>query len=121
MKFPIVIQFVKPADARGWIGIGCYLLVVFIFLMMWTDKALLKDDFFKVLATAIVLTGWNQGPVGWAYQATQGGGEAARSNAKIAENSVTNGKSLDEDKPTEVVVINKPNDPVPTTKGKAGV
>lgn len=85
MKFPITLRFIKPCDARGWIGVGCYVLVLIILCMMWTDKGLLKDDFFKLLATAIVLTGWNNGPVGWAYQATQSGGEAAKSSARIAE------------------------------------
>lgn len=89
--FPIKIVVVKPSDPRGWIGLGCYLLVVGLLVMMWADKSLLKDDFFKVIATAIILTGWNQGPVGWAYQATKGGGEAAESNARVAEAAMGKG------------------------------
>jgi hypothetical protein len=80
-----MLSFAKPCDARGWIGLGCYVLVLILLGMMWADKELLKDDFFKVIATAIILTGWNNGPVGWAYQATKGGGEAAESSARIAE------------------------------------
>lgn len=79
------LYYTHPRDARGWIGFGCYVLVIVLLMMMWMDKNLLKDDFFKVIATAIILTGWNQGPVGWAYQATKGGGEAAESSQRIAE------------------------------------
>lgn len=74
-------------DARGWISLGCYLLVIILLGMMWADKDLLRDDFFKVITTAIILTGWNGGPVGWAFQATKTGTEAAESSARIAENS----------------------------------
>lgn len=81
----IVFHYTHPTDARGWIGIGCYALVVILLGMMWADKSLLKDDFFKVIATAIILTGWNQGPVGWAYQATKSGGELADKNAAIVK------------------------------------
>jgi hypothetical protein len=81
----IVIKLCYPSDARGWIGLGCYLLVVILLAMMWADKTLLRDDFFKVIATAIILTGWNQGPVGWAYQATKSGGELADKNAEIVK------------------------------------
>lgn len=38
---------------------------------------LLNNDFFKVIATAIILTGWNGGPLSWAYAATKSGGEMA--------------------------------------------
>jgi hypothetical protein len=89
MNWPIVIRprIVSPGDARGWIGLGTFALVLILLWMMWSDKNLLNNDFFKVIATAIILTGWNQGPVGWAYQATKGGGELAESSARIAENA----------------------------------
>lgn len=91
----------KPNDARGWIGLGCYALVIVLLAMMWSDKALLRDDFFKVIATAIILTGWNQGPVGWAYQATKSGGEMAESSARIAEQAAT--ASVGKPAPVDVV------------------
>lgn len=86
MTFPIVIRVsvVRP-DGRGWVGIGIYILVLVMIAMMWSDRALLHDDFFKVIATALILTGWNQGPVGWAYQATKNGGELADRNASLVE------------------------------------
>lgn len=82
----------RVPDARGWIGLGIYLLVLLLLAMMWTDKALLKDDFFKTIATLIIGTGFINGPVGWAYQATKGGGEAAESTARIAEAAVVKDK-----------------------------
>lgn len=72
-------------DARGWIGVGCYSLTILVFVLIAADKKLLESDAFLILATAVVITGWNGGPVGWAYQATKGGGEQAESTARIAE------------------------------------
>lgn len=85
----IRIVFVHPNDARGWIGLGVYVLVIVLLGMMWSDKALLKDDFFKTIATLIIGTGFINGPVGWAYQATQAGGKLAESSARIAEQAAT--------------------------------
>jgi hypothetical protein len=81
----VTINIVKPTDARGWIGVGCFLLVIVILGMIAFKSELLENDAFLILATAIVVTGWVNGPVGWAYQATKGGGEAAESSARIAE------------------------------------
>ncbi|MEC3912203.1 hypothetical protein U5A82_17490 [Sphingobium sp. CR2-8] len=72
-------------DARGWIGIGSYGLVVLVILLIWADRTLLNNDFFKVIATAIVLTGWNGGPLSWAYSATKSGGELADRNADLVQ------------------------------------
>jgi hypothetical protein len=72
-------------DARGWIGIGSYLLVVLIVVLIWQDRTLLNNDFFKVIATAIILTGWNGGPLSWAFAATKSGGELADRNADILQ------------------------------------
>ena len=85
MKRPIVIKLISPGDARGWIGLGCFILAVFVLVLAASDKTLLDNNAFLVLATAIIITGWVNGPVGWAYQATKSGGEAAESSARIAE------------------------------------
>lgn len=86
MSRPLLrVTIVKPHDARGWIGLGVYVLVIILLCMMWADKALLKDDFFKTIATLIIGTGFINGPVGWAYQATKAGGEMAESSQRIAE------------------------------------
>jgi hypothetical protein len=116
VKTPIVIKIVSPGDARGWIGVGCFALAVFVLSMACLDKSLLDNNAFLVLATAIVITGWVNGPVGWAYQATKGGGEAAESSARIAEQAAT--AALPLSGPAEVKVINTPADPVPVEEPK---
>jgi len=89
MKSPIVIRYTHPGDARGWIGLGCWVNVILILGMILAKPSLLENDAFLILATALVITGWVQGPVGWSYQATKGGGEAAESTARIAEEAAT--------------------------------
>lgn len=124
--FPIVIKVVTPNDARGWIGLGCWVLVLVVLAMIYFERKLLDNDAFLILATAVVITGWVQGPVGWAYQATKGGGEAAESNARIAENAsglpaqpTPGAPTGTEDDPTHSVIINEPHEPVPTTTEEA--
>jgi hypothetical protein len=85
----IRLYIVHPGDARGWIALGCYSLVLVVLFMIMVQPSLLENDAFLILATAVVITGWVQGPVGWAYQATKGGGEAAESTARIAEEAAT--------------------------------
>lgn len=82
------MNWLRP-DARGWIGLGCFVLVCVVLGMIAMDKTLLDNNAFLVLATAIVITGWANGPVGWAYQATKSGGEMAESSARIAEQAAT--------------------------------
>ena len=79
----IRIVIVKPHDARGWIGLGCFVMALLVLGMILFDRKLLESDAFLILATAIIITGWVQGPVGWAYQATKAGGELADKNADI--------------------------------------
>lgn len=75
----------RVPDARGWIGIGSFVLTVSTLAMILFDRTLLRDDFFKVIATAIILNGWNSGPLAWAYAATKSGGELADRNASMVE------------------------------------
>ncbi len=79
----IRVVVVKPNDARGWIGLGCFIMALLVLGMILFDRTLLESDAFLILATAIIITGWVQGPVGWAYQATKAGGELADKNAEI--------------------------------------
>lgn len=83
------LYIVHPGDARGWIALGCYSLVLVVLGMIAASPSILEQDAFLILATAIIITGWVNGPVGWAYQATKGGGEAAESTARIAEEAAT--------------------------------
>jgi len=87
----------RTPDARGWIGLGSYLLVAVLLLMIWEDRTLLRDDFFKVIATAIILTGWNGGPLSWAYSATKSGGELADRNATLVEEQARSSPPIADD------------------------
>lgn len=97
-------------DARGWIALGCWTLVILVLGMIYFDRRLLDSDAFLILATAIVITGWVQGPVGWAYQATKGGGELAEKNAVLVEKAAVKAAA----EPRQVEVMNPPSNPVPT-------
>ena len=85
-------------DARGWIGLGSYALVVLILVLIWADRTLLGNDFFKVIATAIILTGWNGGPLSWAYSATKNGGELADRNQSLVEQQAQASPPIADDK-----------------------
>lgn len=71
-------------DARGWIGIGVYVLTLVILALLAWEPALRGDEFFKTIATLIV-GAFIKDVVGWAYSATKGGGELAEKNAAIVE------------------------------------
>lgn len=72
-------------DARGWIAIGSFVLCLVTIGVILFDRTLLDNDAFVVLASALILNGWVQGPVGWAYQATKSGGELAERNTAMLE------------------------------------
>lgn len=97
-------------NARDWIGIGTFIMAVMILWMMKEDKSLREDEFFKVIATLIIGTGFINGIVGWAYGSTKTSGDIAESNARIVESvSPTN-------EPIEAVVTNTKPIPVKETK-----
>lgn len=74
---------IRPPDARGWIGIGGFALTVMVLWMLAAFPELRHDEFFKTIATAIIVTGFINGPLSWAYGATKSGGELADRNAEI--------------------------------------
>jgi hypothetical protein len=76
-------------NARDWVGIACFFLTVGLLLMMWVDQTLLKDDFFKTIATLIIGTGFINSVVGWAYGSTKQGSELAERNAVVVEKTAT--------------------------------
>lgn len=83
-------------DARGWIGIGSFVLTVAVLAMILFDRTLLRDDFFKV-----ILNGWNSGPLAWAYAATKSGGELADRNATIVERQAATPPTVQVDQPAD--------------------
>lgn len=111
----IRIAVVQPSDGRGWIGLGCFIMALLVLGMILFDRKLLESDAFLILATAIVITGWVQGPVSWAYAATKGGGELADRNADIikrrSESDASSTPTGTPDDPTSTVIVNPPDDP----------
>lgn len=120
------------SDERSWIGIGSFMLACAVLAIILFDKALLDNDAFLVLATAIIITGWVGGPVAWAYSATKQGGELADKNAAIVHESATASTVAATTlaaataaalpvpgEPTEVKVVNPPEDPANVTEAHA--
>lgn len=107
------IQHPRPCriDARGWVGIGVYVMAVMVIWMMAVFPELRADEFFKTIATLIIGTAFVNGVVSWAYSATKAGGELADRNASLVERQATQQQGPSGD----------PGDPVHTvdeTKGK---
>lgn len=75
---------IRWPDARGWIGIGVFLLTVMVFVMTATVPALRENEYFKTLGT-LVVGAFIKDVVSWAYAATKGGGELAERNASMVE------------------------------------
>lgn len=73
---------IRPPDARGWIGIGVFLLTVMVFAMTAAIPELRNNEYFKTLGT-LVVGAFIKDVVSWAYAATKGGGELADRNAEI--------------------------------------
>ena len=81
----------KWPDARGWIGLGSFSLTVGVLLILvWGPADLRKDDFFQAVAM-LIIGGFAKDVLGWAYQATKGGGELADHNAAIVKESASAG------------------------------
>lgn len=72
-------------DARGWIGIGVFVLTVGVMVVMVIFPEIRTDEFFKTIATLIV-GAYIKDVVGWAYQAGKGAGELALTNAEFIQN-----------------------------------
>lgn len=101
-------------NARDWIGLGTFGMSVMVLWMMASDPVLREDEFFQTIATAIIMTGFLGGPVSWAYAATKGGGEAAESSARIAEEAARAAVSA----PTKVQIDQPADEPVPVQETK---
>ena len=82
----------KWPDARGWIGIGIFLLTMAVLALFAFIPDLRKDEFFQTIATLIV-GAYIKDVVGWAYSATKSGSELAAANSRMIENNMTGGSS----------------------------
>lgn len=103
------IDFHLP-DARGWIGIGTFLLTIMVLWMVKGDETLRKDEFFKVLATLIV-GAYIKDVVGWAYSSTKQGGELADKNADIVTQNAANSLGTGTGEPPKVQIEQPPKAP----------
>ena len=93
-------------DARGWIALSVYALVLIDFALLAFVPGLRGDEFFKTIST-LVFGAFLKDVVGWAFQATKGGGELADRNASIVEDAARSPSVQ------PVVVQNPPDQPVP--------
>lgn len=118
LKVPRVPSWQWP-DARGYIALGSWLLVVFIFLLIKEERELLESDAFLILATAVVITGWCQGPVTWAFGSNKTSGELAERNAGIVERQAEFSNAPG-DSPQPVEVVNNEDQAVPVKPGEKG-
>lgn len=84
-------------DARGWIGVGVFVLTVMVLWMLAAFPELRQDEFFKTIATLIVGTGFINGVVSWAYSATKSGGELADNNAEIVRKQAEASPPIDKE------------------------
>jgi hypothetical protein len=83
-------------DARGWIGIGVFMLTVMVFIMTASIPELRDNEYFKTLGT-LVVGAFIKDVVSWAYAATKGGGELAERNANIVQKQVEASPPINED------------------------
>lgn len=105
---------------RAWIGIGIFSLTIMILWMIKQDPSLRNDEFFKTIATAIIITGFINGVISWAYSATQGGTELARSNADLLQRKEEKQPDASGAEPKPVLVVNDEAIPVEEQSSKNG-
>jgi len=72
-------------DGRGLIGLATVSMSVWLLHIYHVDPTLRDDDFFKTIATAVVITGFVNAIVGWAFG----------DNARSAESTSNTGKFAD--------------------------
>lgn len=99
-------------DGRGLVGIATFSLTVGVMVMYRNDPTLRDDDFFKTIATAVVITGFINAIVGWAFGDTAKSATAADNTGKFAdamkEQAITTRASLPE--PSQLDVLLEPGE-----------
>lgn len=68
-------------DARGWIGIGTFVLLLIMMAMLMVEPSLRQDEFFKTIG-ALIAGAFLKDVVGWGFSSTKAGGEIAVKNAE---------------------------------------
>lgn len=65
-------------NGRGLVGLATFSLTVMVLWMLKEDTSLREDEFFKIIATAIVLTGFINGVVAFFFSQNQLNSEASQ-------------------------------------------
>lgn len=123
MKSPIVIQIRGPAiGERQWVTIGLFAFATLLLSMAWANTGLWREEVFKVILQAVVLTGMLNMVLAFHF-ASNKGSETSRENTGAAFRAIeatatgktptgtTDTSALNsDDRPT-----GRPGDPVSTT------
>lgn len=101
-------------DARGWIGMGVYILVVMVMLVYFYVPDLRTDDYFQSLSTLIIGTAFINSIVPWAFGSTKTGGEIAKSAQEQVVQSANANQTSGGSDPKQPGGLPKPNARVDT-------
>lgn len=75
-------------NGRGLVGLATFSLTIMVLWMIKEDETLRNDEFFKIIATAIILTGFINGVVAFFFSQNQLNSEAS-SNSRVAFEAVS--------------------------------
>jgi hypothetical protein len=103
----------RGPDFLGWVAIGLFGQSSALFAMMCFYRGLTENQGFMTLASAVIVTGWIGGAVGFAYTAGKRDGEQAATISRAVDAMAATAASGN-DGPAEVEVVNTPDKPVPT-------
>lgn len=109
-------QHVGPGwpTERGWLTIALFVQTAAIIALIAWIPELRKDEFFKAIANAIIVTGW----IGFAVGQRQNSEDRKQVGAAI-ETMREQARSIpNADEPLPVTVANSTKDPVPTVEAK---
>lgn len=83
-----MIARILSIGERQWVTIALFVLAFFVIGLMAADPSIRRDDLFKVLAQAIVLTAVVNGIVAFHFSSNKGA-ETARDNTRAAFEAIT--------------------------------
>ncbi len=105
-------------DGRGLVGVATFTLTCAVLYVYHTDQTLRDDDFFKTVATAIVITGFVNAIVGWAFGDTARSAKSTENTGKFADAMTEMARTgRDDDKPLKTEIVNPPTTPVDAPDG----
>ena len=90
-----MIAYLARMDARGYITLASFVLVVVVLILSALYPDLRHDEFFKNIGVVLVVTCWTNGAIAWSYGTTKNGGELAQQNADIVKANAAASPPLD--------------------------